>query len=103
MTLISTVRQTVENVKAVHVTMAAAARLHAVIQIEKRTEGDAKQAAMAAFASDKDLKHVVVVDDDVDIFNPEDVEWAIATRCQADQDVFIIPGQRDLPWNHHII
>lgn len=97
MTLLSTVRQTVENVKAVHVTMAAAARLHAVIQIEKRTEGDAKQAAMAAFASDKDLKHVVVVDDDVDIFNPEDVEWAIATRCQADQDVFIIPGAKGSP------
>ncbi len=97
MTLLSTVKQTVENIKAVHVTMAAAARLHAIIQIEKRTEGDAKQAAMAAFASDKDLKHVVVVDDDVDIFNPEDVEWAIATRCQADQDVFIIPGAKGSP------
>ncbi|MFD1706751.1 UbiD family decarboxylase [Siminovitchia sediminis] len=97
MTLLSTVKQTVENVKAVHVTMAAAARLHAIIQIEKKTEGDAKQAALAAFASDKDLKHVVVVDDDVDIFNHEDVEWAIATRCQADQDVFIIPGAKGSP------
>lgn len=97
MTLFSTVRQVVRNVKAVHVTKAAAARLHAVIQIEKRSEGDAKQAALAAFASDKDLKHVVVVDDDVDVFNPEDVEWAIATRCQADQDVFIIPGAKGSP------
>lgn len=97
MTLLSTVRQTVENVKAVHVTMPAAARLHAIIQIEKRTEGDGKQAALAAFASDKDLKHVVVVDDDVDIFHHEDVEWAIATRCQADQDVFIIPGAKGSP------
>lgn len=97
MTLFSTVRQVVENVKAVHITMAAAARLHAVIQIEKQTEGDAKQAAMAAFASDKDLKHVVVVDDDVNIFDAEDVEWAIATRCQADQDVFIIPGAKGSP------
>lgn len=97
MTLFSTVRQVVENVKAVHITMAAAARLHAVIQIEKKSEGDAKQAALAAFASDKDLKHVVVVDDDVDPFNPEDVEWAIATRCQADQDVFIIPGAKGSP------
>ncbi|MFZ3579001.1 UbiD family decarboxylase [Virgibacillus sp. DJP39] len=96
-TLFSTVRQVVENVKAVHITLAAAARLHAVIQIEKKSEGDAKQAAMAAFASDKDLKHVVVVDDDVDIFNPEDVEWAIATRCQADLDVFIVPGAKGSP------
>lgn len=97
MTLFSTVRQVVENVKAVHITMAAAARLHAIIQIEKKTEGDAKQAAMAAFASDKDLKHVVVVDDDVDIFDAEDVEWAIATRCQADQDIFIISGAKGSP------
>ncbi|MFD1360435.1 UbiD family decarboxylase [Lentibacillus salinarum] len=97
MTLFSTVRQVVPNVKEVHITMAAAARLHGVIKIEKQSEGDAKQAAMAAFASDKDLKHVVVVDDDVDIFNSEDVEWAIATRCQADQDVFIIPGAKGSP------
>ncbi|SHF92996.1 UbiD family decarboxylase [Ornithinibacillus halophilus] len=97
MTLLRTVRQVVPNVKAVHVTMAAAARLHAVIQIDKKTEGDAKQAALAAFASDKDLKHVVVVNDDVDPFNSEDVEWAIATRCQADQDIFIVPGAKGSP------
>lgn len=97
MTLFSTVRQTVPNVKAVHIPMAAAARLHAVIQIEKQSEADAKQAALAAFASDKDLKHVVVVDDDVDLFNPDDVQWAIATRSQADEDVFIVPGAKGSP------
>ncbi|QQK77205.1 UbiD family decarboxylase [Salicibibacter cibarius] len=97
MTLLSTVRQVVENVQAAHVTMAAAARLHAVIQIDKKTDGDGKQAAMAAFASDKDLKHVVVVDDDVDLYNPEDVEWAIATRVQADIDVMIMPGAKGSP------
>ncbi|MBB6448240.1 UbiD family decarboxylase [Geomicrobium halophilum] len=97
MTLLSTVRQVVENVKAVHVPMAAAARLHAVIQIDKMSEGDGKQAAMAAFASDKDLKHVVVVDDDVNLLNPEDVEWAIATRVQADVDIFIMPGGKGSP------
>ena len=44
-----------------------------------------------------DLKHVVVVDDDIDVYNPMDVEWAIATRVQADRDVFIIPGARAKP------
>ncbi|SDI73713.1 UbiD family decarboxylase [Natribacillus halophilus] len=97
MTLLSTVRQVVENVKAVHITMAAAARFHAIIQIDKKTDGDGKQAAMAAFASDKDLKHVVVVDEDVDLLNPEDVEWAIATRIQADVDIFITPGAKGSP------
>ena len=44
-----------------------------------------------------DMKHAVVVDDDIDVFNPLDVEWAIATRVQGDRDVFIIPGARAKP------
>lgn len=90
--LYQTVSMTVPNVKEVHITMGGQGRFHAVIKIAKRTEGDAKQAALAAFASDRDLKHVAVVDEDVDIFDPEDVEWAIATRVQADRDVFILSG-----------
>lgn len=96
-TLFSTVRQSVRNVKAVHITSGGTGRLHAIIQIDKKTDGDGKQAALAAFASDRDLKHVVVVNDDVNIYDPEDVEWAIATRCQADQDVFIVPGAKGTP------
>jgi UbiD family decarboxylase len=49
---------------------------------------------MAAFAVHTSLKHVVVVDDDIDISNPEDVEFAIATRVRADKDVMIITGVR---------
>jgi 2,5-furandicarboxylate decarboxylase 1 len=96
-TLLSTVRQVVPNVKEVHITMGGVGRYHAVIQIKKLSEGDGKQAALAAFASDKDLKHVVVVNDDVDIFDPNDVEWAIATRVQADEDIFIVPGAKGSP------
>jgi 2,5-furandicarboxylate decarboxylase 1 len=44
-----------------------------------------------------DLKHVVVVDDDIDVNNPTEVEWAIATRVQGDRDVIIIPGARAKP------
>ena len=44
-----------------------------------------------------DLKHVVVVDDDIDVNNPTDVEWAIATRVQGDKDVIVIPGARAKP------
>ncbi|AZU62116.1 UbiD family decarboxylase [Neobacillus mesonae] len=96
-TLLGTVRQVVPKVKAVHITMGGVARYHAVIQIEKQSDGDGKQAALAAFASDKDLKHVVVVDEDVNIWNSDDVEWAIATRVQADQDIFIVPGAKGSP------
>ncbi|MFE8694943.1 UbiD family decarboxylase [Cytobacillus sp. FJAT-53684] len=103
-TLLSTVRQVVPNITGVHIPMGGVARYHAVIQINKKTEGDGKQAALAAFASDKDLKHVVVVNDDVDIFNSDDVEWAIATRVQASEDIFIVPGAKGSPLesSHHL-
>lgn len=96
-TLYSTVQQTVPGIQAVHITPGGAGRLHAVIQIRKDGPGDGKQAALAAFASDKDLKHVVVVDEDVDLFDPAEVEWAIATRVQADRDIFIVGGASGSP------
>ncbi len=88
------VRHIVPDVKAVHLTMAGSGRFHAIVSIKKKYEGEGKSAIMAALASNKDVKHVVVVDDDVDIFDPFEVEWAIASRVQADQDVVIIPGAR---------
>ncbi|ADC65694.1 UbiD family decarboxylase [Ferroglobus placidus DSM 10642] len=68
--------------------------LHAVVQIEKRTEGDGKNAILAAFAAHPSLKHVVVVDDDIDVYNYEDIEFAIATRFQADRDLVVVSGAR---------
>jgi 2,5-furandicarboxylate decarboxylase 1 len=44
-----------------------------------------------------DMKHVVVVDDDIDVWNPMEVEWAIATRVQGNRDVIVIPGARAKP------
>jgi len=61
-----------------------------VISIDKQNEGEAKNAIFAALSNSQEIKHVVVVDKEVDIFDPEDVEWAIATRCQADRDVFVV-------------
>jgi len=84
------VKHAVSSVKNVHITLGGTCRYHAVISIKKRNEGEAKNAIFAAFTSTADIKHVVVVDDDVDIFNMEDVEWAIATRFQADRDMVII-------------
>ncbi|PSR32219.1 MAG: UbiD family decarboxylase [Sulfobacillus benefaciens] len=102
--LLQTVRQVVPNVTGVHITMGGVGRFHAVIAVAKENPGDGTEAALAAFASDKDLKHVVVVNDDIDIFDPEDVEWAIATRVQADQDLFIVPGAKGSPLeaSHHL-
>ncbi|ULO08308.1 UbiD family decarboxylase [Paenibacillus sp. 19GGS1-52] len=95
--LISSIRQVVPTVQDVHITMGGVGRYHAVVRIRKVSEGDGKTTLLAAFAGDKDLKHVVVVDEDVDLLNPLDVEWAIATRVQADLDLFIVPGAKGSP------
>jgi len=84
----------VTDVRDVRLTRGGAGYLHAVVQIRKSTEGDAKNAIMAAFAAHSSLKHVVIVDEDININDPEDIEYAIATRLRADADVLIITGVR---------
>ncbi len=88
------VRKVVPKVKKVRLTPGGGMWLHAVISIRKNHEGDGKSAIMAAFAGHTSLKHVVIVDEDVDPDNYEDVEWAIATRFQADKDLVIIKDAR---------
>ena len=67
--------------------------LHAVVKIRKMKEEDVKNAMDAAFKGHPSLKHAVVVDEDIDIEDPQDVEWAIATRSQVDKDLFLRPGE----------
>jgi len=80
------------DVKDVNITVGGGCRLHAIISIRKKKEGDGKTAILAALGAFYDLKHVVVVDDDIDIYNVKSVELALASRVQASQDVVIIPG-----------
>jgi len=84
------VSNVVPEVKAVRLTYGSGSWLHAVIAIRKQTDGDAKNAILAAFAAHPSLKHVIVVDQDIDIDNLEEVEWAIATRFRADEDLVVI-------------
>ena len=67
--------------------------LHAVVQIDKQGAEDGRLAIEAAFRGHGSLKHVWVVDGDVDIYDPAGVEWAMATRFQADKDLYIFPNQ----------
>jgi len=83
------------QVKDINVTLGGRAFWHAIISIRKQA-GEGKNALLAAL-SVMDLKHVVVVDEDIDVFDPTEVEWAIATRVQGDRDVLIIPGARAKP------
>ncbi|UCE57575.1 MAG: UbiD family decarboxylase [Candidatus Bathyarchaeota archaeon] len=80
--------------KDVYVTPGGCSWLHAVVQIKKRNPDDGKKAIKAAFEGHKSLKHCVVVDDDINIYDLSKVEWAISTRFQADKDAVILPKQR---------
>ena len=63
--------------------------LHAIVKIDKQAEDDGKKAIQAAFAGHSSCKHVYVVDKDIDIYNPLEVEWAMATRFQGDRDLVV--------------
>jgi len=77
----------------VYITPGGTSWLHAVVQIEKQHAEDGRRAIWAAFRGHTSLKHVVVVDTDVDLYDSADVEWAIATRFQADRDLVILTEQ----------
>ncbi|AFV01374.1 3-polyprenyl-4-hydroxybenzoate carboxy-lyase [Dehalobacter sp. DCA] len=94
--LLETMRKTVSNVKHVRFTSESSCRFHAVVSIDKKSEDEPKNAIVAAINSSQDIKHIVIVDQDINIFDSRDVEWAIATRTQAGRDVIIA---HDLPGN----
>jgi len=80
--------------KDVYITPGGCSWLHAVVQIKKKSPDDGKKAIEAAFEGHKSLKHCVVVDEDINIYDQNDVEWAIATRFQADKAAVILSNQR---------
>jgi UbiD family decarboxylase len=77
----------------VNITPGGASWLHAVVQIAKQAPDDGRRAIEAAFRGHSSLKHVWVVDEDVNLFDPHDVEWAVATRLQADRGVVVLADQ----------
>lgn len=88
------VSKVVPRVHRVRLPVSGGGWLYAVISIDKTTEGDAKNAILAAFAAHPSLKIAVIVDGDVDPDNPREVEWAITTRMQPDEDILVIKGVR---------
>ncbi|MBI5460188.1 UbiD family decarboxylase [Methanobacterium sp.] len=92
--IFNSVQNTVPTVKNVALTEGGCCWLHAAVSIQKQTQGDGKNVIMAALAAHPSLKHCVVVDEDIDIFDAEDVEYALATRVKGDDDILIVPGAR---------
>jgi 2,5-furandicarboxylate decarboxylase 1 len=89
-TILSHLRRSFPGVLNVHLSLGGVGRYHLYVQIKKTHEGLPKNVISAAFSSHYDVKHVVVVDDDVDVHDPSQVEWAIATRFQAKRGLVVI-------------
>lgn len=84
----------VADVKNVVMTPGGCFYFHAAVQIHKTNDEEPKKAIDATFAAHKSLKHVVIVDDDINIFDPNDIEFAIATRVKGDEDIYVYPNVR---------
>ncbi|MGI9411125.1 MAG: UbiD family decarboxylase [Hyphomicrobiaceae bacterium] len=91
-TILSILRRNFPGVRDVHLSQGGVCRYHLYVAIKKRFEGEGKNVILAALAAHYDVKHVYVVDEDVDVHNPEQVEWAVATRFQADRDLVTVHG-----------
>ena len=91
-TLLDHLQRSHPNVKDVHLSVGGVCRYHLWIKLEKTREGEAKNVILCAFGAHYDIKQVVVVDTDVEIHDPNEVEWAVATRFQADRDLVVISG-----------
>ena len=89
--IFKTVQQAVPRTHNVRLTEGGCCWLNGVVSITKNKEGDGMNAIMAAFTGHPSMKHVIIVDEDIDIFDDRQVEWAVATRFQADR-VLRIPG-----------
>ncbi len=89
--VLAALNRTLPNVRAVHAPFSACGLFHVYVSLDKVAEGQAQQAIFAAFAVDHNIKLVVVVDADVDVYDEREVLWALATRLQADRGVTIVP------------
>lgn len=87
----------VRAVKAVYANPATGGMFNVRVALQQRVPGDARNAIAAVFSCLANVKHVFVVDPDIDIFSDEQVEWAFATRFQADRDLVLQDRMRAMP------
>jgi 3-polyprenyl-4-hydroxybenzoate decarboxylase len=87
----------VREIKAVYASSATGGMFNVRIAMQQRVPGEARNAIAAVFASLANVKHVFVADPDIDIFSDEQMDWALATRFQADRDLVMHSGMRAMP------
>jgi len=84
------VNQVVPRVHGVRLTEGGCCWLHGVVSLTKNKEGDGVNAIMAAFTGHPSMKQVIIVDEDIDILDERQVEWAVATRFQAHRGLVVV-------------
>lgn len=89
--LFQTISKQVPGLKKVYMTPGGS-HYHVILQIDPPNNGMAKNAILAAFAAFPDLQMVTAVNSDIDIYDPEQIERAMVTRCDPAKDIIIIPG-----------
>lgn len=89
---LSHLRRTFPCVRDLHLSRGGTCRYHLYVQVESPRPGEARNVILGAFGTHYDIKHVTVVDTDVDVHDPVEVEWAVATRFQADRDLVTVSG-----------
>src|SRR3954468_15511371 len=87
----------VRETKAVYATPSSGGMYNVRISLKQRVPGEARNAIAAVFGCLANAKHVFVMDPDIDVFSDEQVDWAFATRFQADRDLVVSSGMRTLP------
>ncbi|MFM0200743.1 UbiD family decarboxylase [Paraburkholderia fungorum] len=87
----------VREIKSVYASPATGGMFNVRIALQQRVPGEARNAIAAVFASLANVKHVFVVDPDIDIYSDEQMDWALATRFQADRDLVTFNGMRAMP------
>jgi UbiD family decarboxylase len=90
--ILNALRRNLPNVRAVHVPHKTCGAFLAIVSMKKIAEGEPKMAMLTALGTELYTKQVIVVDDDVDIFDMDDVMWAVATRVKAEKDILLVPG-----------
>jgi UbiD family decarboxylase len=93
----SVLQQAVREPVAVCCTAASGGMYNVRVSLRQRNPGEARNAIAAVFCSTGDVKHVFVVDDDIDVFSDQQIDWALATRFQADRDFVVASGFRCVP------
>jgi 2,5-furandicarboxylate decarboxylase 1 len=91
-TMLAHLQRSFPGVLDVHLSVGGVGRYHLFVKFRKQREGEPKNVILGAFGAHYDIKQVIVVDDDVDVHDPQQVEWAVATRFQADRDLVVISG-----------